>query len=208
MPDRRPPTPNPPDTSLPPEDVQLLLGEELPADQNAVIEPDEFADEPETTDTDRYLGFADRAGRPAEESVDDALTGTRGDETDDPIVASDEGLAYVPPIDPPVRPADDEQGLEIAAGIAASALDEPYDDSHRAEDLFDESDLTGQVREALEADAATSELADRIGIAMIGGVAVLRGTVDTIDDGDSLVEVASRVSGVTEVRDETEVSGL
>jgi osmotically-inducible protein OsmY len=37
---------------------------------------------------------------------------------------------------------------------------------------------------------------------------VLRGVVDTIDDGDSLVEVASRVRGVRDVRDETEVAGL
>jgi hypothetical protein len=208
VPDRRPPTPNPPDTDLPPEDVQALLGEELPADQDAVIDPDEFEDEPETTDTDRYLGEPDRGPRPEAESIDDALTGLRGGETDDPIVASDEGLTYVPPMDPPVRPSDDEQGLEIAAGIGESALDEPYDDSHRAEDLTDESELTGRVREALRADAATSELADRIGIAMIGGVVILRGTVDSIDDGDALVEVASRVSGVTDVRDETEVAGL
>jgi BON domain-containing protein len=206
--DRRSITQNAPDTKLPPEDVQALLGEELPAEQDAVIDRDEFVDEPETTDTDRYLGEADRPGRPDDESVDDALTGLRGGETDNPIVASDEGLSYVPPMDPPVRPSEDDQGIEVAAGIAESALGDPYDDSHRAEDLTDEADLTGRVREALEADAATSELADRIRIAMVGGVAVLRGTVDSIDDGDALVEVASRVSGVTEVRDETEVAGL
>jgi osmotically-inducible protein OsmY len=39
-------------------------------------------------------------------------------------------------------------------------------------------------------------------------VVVLRGVVDSIDDGDSLVEVASGVTGVTDVRDETEVAGL
>ena len=62
--------------------------------------------------------------------------------------------------------------------------------------------------QALENDAATSGLADRIRIATIGGTVVLRGTVDTLDDGDALVEVASRVSGVDEVRDETDFPGL
>jgi osmotically-inducible protein OsmY len=36
---------------------------------------------------------------------------------------------------------------------------------------------------------------------------VLRGQVDGPEDGDALAEVASRVSGVDEVRDETEVVG-
>jgi hypothetical protein len=32
--------------------------------------------------------------------------------------------------------------------------------------------------------------------------------VDGIEDGDALVEVASRVDGIEDVRDETEVPGL
>jgi hypothetical protein len=205
--DRRPPTQNAPDTDLPPEDVQALLGEEPPAEQDAVIDPDEFAEVPETTDTERYLGEPDRPRDRTFVSVDD-LAGVRDGETDDPYVASDEGLAYVPPMDPVVRASDDPEGVEIASGPGESALDDPYDDSHRSGDLSAEGDLTARIREALEADAATSELADRIAIAVVGRVAVLRGTVDGIDDGDTLVEVASRVGGIDEVRDETEVAGL
>jgi hypothetical protein len=192
---------------LPPEDVQSLLGEEMPVDQDAVLELDELEQLPETTDTERYLGDPDRLTGVDVDSINE-LAGVRGGETDDPTVASDEGFAYVPPMDPVIRPSDDEQGIDVAAGPGESALDEPYDDDHRAGELPVEDELTARVREALEADASTSELSDGIVIATIGDIVVLRGIVDTIDDGDSLVEVASRVRGVREVRDETEVAGL
>ncbi|HEY7132900.1 MAG TPA: hypothetical protein VH440_11645, partial [Candidatus Limnocylindrales bacterium] len=62
--------------------------------------------------------------------------------------------------------------------------------------------------EALRADSATSALADRLEIAVIGSTAIIRGQVDGIEDGDAIVEVASEVDGIDEVRDETEVAGL
>lgn len=210
-PDDRPNT-----TSLPLiEQLQALQGEEMPADQDAVLSPDEIEHEPEMTDTERYLGEPERRGDGDFGGDDDvkSLEGLadrdlREGETDDPYVASDEGLTYVPPMDPPIIVSEDPQGVEIAAGTGSSSLDEPYDEDHAGELLSVESDLTARVREALEDDAATSGLADRIRIATIGGTVVLRGTVDTLDDGDSLVEVASRVSGVDEVRDETDFPGL
>jgi BON domain len=210
VPDRAPGSPTQPTlgADLAPEDVQSLLGEELPEDQDAVLELDELEELPETTDTERYLGEPDRPKGVDVDTINGAMAGLRDGETDDPYVASDEGLPYVPPMDPVIRPSDDEGGIEVAAGPGESALDEPYDEDHRAEDLPAEEELTARVREALEADAATSELSSGIAIATIGGVVVLRGVVDTIDDGDSLVEVASRVRGVRDVRDETEVAGL
>jgi osmotically-inducible protein OsmY len=36
----------------------------------------------------------------------------------------------------------------------------------------------------------------------------VRGVVEDLEDGDLIEEVASMVTGVTEVRDETEVPGL
>jgi len=197
------------------EELRAIEGEEMPADQDAVLSPDEIEHEPEMTDTERYLGEPERGGsgdfgaRGDVESLEGlADRDLREGETDDPYVASDEGLTYVPPTDPPTIPSDDPQGIDIAAGTGSSSLDEPYDEEHAGELLSVESDLTARVREALEDDAATSGLADRIRIATIGGTVVLRGTVDTLDDGDALVEVASRVGGVDEVRDETEVPGL
>jgi BON domain-containing protein len=169
------------------EELRAIEGEELPADQDAVVDPSEILDEPEpTTDTERYLGEPDRTGADVDSFDVLADRDIREGETDDPTIASDEGLPYVPPTDPPVPPIDDPEANEIDV----------------------ESDLTARVRDAFEADASTSELADRIEIGTIGGLVVLRGVVDEIDDGDALVEVASGVKGVTDVRDETEVAGL
>jgi len=198
------------------EQLQALQGEELPTDQDAVVDADEIESEDELTDTELYLGEAeagaraDRTGAAGDIASLEGLADRdlRSGETDDPYVASDEGLTYIPPSDPPVIPSDDPQGIEIAAGTGTSSIDEPYDEDHHGEALPFESEITARVREALEADAATSALADRIGISTIDGIVVLRGTVDSLDDGDSLAEVASRVTGVTEVRDETEVAGL
>jgi hypothetical protein len=212
MPDpRNRPDDRPNTTSLPLiEQLQALEGEEMPADQDAVLSPDEIEHEPEMTDTERYLGEPERGGGGDDSESLEGLADRdlREGETDDPYVASDEGLTYIPPTDPPIIVSDDPQGIEIAAGTGSSSLDEPYDEDHAGELLSVESELTARVREALENDAATSGLADRIRIATIGGTVVLRGTVDSIEDGDSLVEVASRVSGVDEVRDETDVPGL
>jgi len=180
--------------------LRALEGEEAPEDQDAVLEPQEFEHERGVTDTEVDLGeleagvAPDRTGAAGDiESLEGlADRDLREGETDIADVASDEGLTYVPPSDPPVVPSDDPQGVDVAGG----------------DDDSTESELTAQVREALRADAATSALADRLVIATVGSTVVLRGTVDTIDDGDALVEVASRVPEIEEVRDETEVPGV
>lgn len=120
--------------------------------------------------------------------------------------AEQEALTYVPPSDPPVVPSDDPQGVDVAAGRGTSTIDDDF--AEGSDPLSEESDLTNRVREALRADAATSTIADEVVIGTVGSTVVLRGRVDTIDDGDALSEVASRVEGVDDVRDETEVDGL
>jgi hypothetical protein len=143
------------------------------------------------------------------ESLEDlADTDLREGETSDPELAAEEGLAYVPPTDPPVIPADNEGGIEIAAGFGATSLDEPYDEDHAGELLMSEDEMTARVREALRADAETSRYADDVGIESDGGVVLLRGVVDDLEDSDALVAVAAVVDGVVEVRDELEVAGL
>ena len=53
------------------------------------------AERRELTDTEIYEGDL-------EAGTDPMRSGLRSDETDDPNVAAEEGLAYVPPTDPPV----------------------------------------------------------------------------------------------------------
>ena len=223
MPDR-PPSQDRPDTDLPPEDVQALLGEELPIDQDAVLELDEIETLRQPTLTERDTGAASDEDREllAEATEDDLLTEVDGliddpseiaalrpdaasldeltdeelreGETTDPIEATEEGEVWLPPTDPPVVPVTDDPD-----GIEVPGSGEP-DEA--------EGSLNAEIREALRSDASTSALADRLEIAVVGSTAVIRGVVDGIEDTDAIVEVVSGVDGIDEVRDETEVPGL
>ncbi|MFL5768859.1 MAG: BON domain-containing protein [Chloroflexota bacterium] len=161
-------------------EIAELQGEELPIDQDAILDTDEIEGDREPTLSEQEWGVP----------VDPDL---RSGETDDPLVAIEEGQTYVPPSDPPLTLApDDPEGI----------------DSPGRDDIDAESDNNARVRDELRADAATTALADRLEIAVVGSTAILRGQVDGIEDSDALVEVASRVDGIEEVRDETEVPGL
>jgi len=192
-----PDTPRRPD----PEDVAMieelrqLAGEEMPEDQDAVLEPDEIEQrrEPTQTELDRGEPASDPEAAEGEvERLDGlALDDLREGETDDPDVAAEEGLVYVPPSDPPFRvDAEDPEGIEVAGAMFDSA----------------ELDLTARIRDALEADAATSAYADRLVIGTRGSTVVVRGIVDDIDDGDMIAAVIESVDGVEEVIDETQLA--
>jgi hypothetical protein len=156
----------------------------------------------ELTDTEMYQG--ELAG-----AIDPSEADLRSDETSDPAVAAEEGLAYVPPTDPPVVPdPDDPEGIQIAAGFGGTALDEPYDADHHSEALTVEDEMEARVREALRADAATSRYAETVVIGTRGSIVAVRGLVDDIDDTDDITEVISRVTGVEEVVDELDVRGV
>jgi len=196
---------------LPIEDVIEVQGDVAPRDQDAVLDPDELEHErePSMTELDDGGTAPDRLTAGGASALLDGLDleDIRVGETDDPIAAIEEGMVYVPPIDPPVV-ADPEadDGITIAAGMGVSAESEPYDESHRSEDLTAEPELAARVRDALRADSATSRLADRLVVGTRGSIAVIRGVVDDVDDGDDIVEVVSRVSGISEVVDQTELA--
>ena len=203
---------NDPAADLPLDDVVELQGDVPPIDQDGVLDPDELeaARRPTMTELDRGDPSPDPAfaGGDAEALDGLDLDDLREGETDDPDVATEEGLTYVPPIDPPVRAElDDQEGAVIAAGPAVSAGSEPYDDDHRSSDLAAETELTDRIRSALRADAATSGLSDRVVIGTRGATAVIRGVVDDLSDSDALVEVIERVDGVDNVVDQTELPG-
>jgi hypothetical protein len=134
----------------------------------------------------------------------------RGDETSDPNEAAEEGMTWVPPIDPPVvADREDPEGVTVAAGFGVSAMDEPYDFSHRdEEDISSEGELNELIRDALRSDAATSRWADMIVVGVRGDTVVLRGMVEDLDDTDEVVAVVERVTGVGEVIDEIQVRAL
>ena len=127
-------------------------------------------------------------------------------ETDDAIEASEEGLTYVPPTDPPANLEDREDALDSDFGV--SVLDEPYDQGPQSRSLLADKELVAQVREALLKNSSTNLYADQVQISESDGRVVLRGTVDDLIDADNLLAVAGYVNGVTEVVDELVVRAL
>jgi hypothetical protein len=193
------------------EGLRALEGEEMPEDQDAVLEPDEIEGRrtPTMTEFDRLdpdVTVDDADGLDGFGGV--AAEGLREGETDDPEVAAEEGIPWVPPIDPPVVSTPWSGDPVVAAGTGVSALDERYDEDNAGVLLSDEGDINERIREALRADSATSRLADTLLIAVVGSTAVIRGTVDDIDDSDAILAVVERVPGIDEVVDETDFPGL
>ncbi|HEY5520787.1 MAG TPA: BON domain-containing protein [Candidatus Limnocylindrales bacterium] len=172
-----------------------LSGEQQEGDQVAYLREDEVSySSGEFNDTAEYEGYpipnpaGDEAPR-LEELTDRELC---EGETDDPAIAAEEGLTWVPPMDPPVvADEDDPEGAEVGAGFGVKA-----------------DDVEERVREALRADAATTQYADALAIATRNGTVVVRGVVEDIDDTDNVIDVISRVTGVADVIDELEVPGV
>jgi hypothetical protein len=200
------------DAEDPPE-LRPALGEQEQDEQDAVFEADEVERAPTGTMTDLDEANPDVLDGVVPLDPDHASvewlneTELREGETDDPREATEEGLTYVPPVDPPVVPGEDGEP-EVAAGFGDSALSEPYDADHHSELLPTDDEVSDRVREAIRAESATSEYADTVEIETAGGIVRLRGIVADLDDEENLVDAAERVTGVTEVIDELEVEGI
>ncbi len=203
---------NGPDVPLE-EKVAELAGDSGRDNQTVFIDEDQIelvGDEEADLDVPVYEGELEAEGARFGAEHLEALTDQelRDGETDDPSVAAEEGLTYIPPTDPPIVPSDDLQGAEIAAGFGSTSQADPYAASHHDEALYAEDEVSARVRDALRADAQTADFAERLSIDTEGGRVILRGTVDSIDDTDAAAAVAEEVEGVTEVIDRLRVRGL
>ena len=194
--------------------LRQLAGEEEPERQDGILETDQIEVDPGVvTDTELYegeLGPMDVV--PAVTSVESLELledlDLRDDETGDPNIASEEGIPWVPPIDPPVVASDNPEGVEVAAGFAVSALDTPYDLDDHQDVLGSEDEMSNRVREALRADSSTTGYAEVLEIDAEGATVTIRGVVEDLEDEDNIVAVASTVTGIKDVVDELEVAGL
>jgi hypothetical protein len=201
--------------ALPAEDVAQLSGIRPSEWQQAVADDDEVDRLGEITDTAIYEGNLEARPPDSDQPDEDEAqnlellyeTELRDGETDDPSEAAEEGLTWVPPADPPVRPGELGQP-EIAAGFGTTADDEPYDANHHSTLLPLDDERTERVLEALRAHAATAGLADRIEVETVGSRVIVAGVVDDLADEDEIVAVASEVDGVTSVESRIEVAGL
>jgi len=189
-----------------------MAGQHIPSDQSAVFDAEDVDDLGELTrkDVDEADLIADDADRPEDAENIEMLTELelRSEETDDPMEAVEEGLSYVPPIDPPIEPGGGYTDAEIASGLGVSALDEPYDADHHSDFTSSDDEISARVREALRADSSTTQYADLLAIESRGGIVTLRGVVADMVDSDNVLAVAEYVDGVDEVVDELRVRGI
>lgn len=207
----RPADPAPQDQGDSTEFLEQLAGTH--ADATGYFDDEDVGRLQEVTMTDVYQGETDNNQIRGEGDAENLDTLTelelREGETDDVMVAVQEGLTYVPPIDPPIEiDQDDPETIEVASGTSVTA-----DDPDAAYGSFDtarvaDDDVKARIRRALLNDAQTSHLADRLDLLVVGGVVIVRGEVDDLDDTDNIVAVISDLPDVQEVRDETTVPGL
>lgn len=208
--DRTDPTPDTRDEVDP--DVARLLGlrptlaDDVPSEAEVEAVP-----EPTATALDEGLtiGNPDRADLTGEAQLEPLpMNELRDGETGDPDEASEEGLTWVAPMDPPVIPGREAAGAAIAAGFGTTSIDEPFDADHHGELLPDGDERSSRIVEALRADARTSVFADAITVETDDGQAILSGHVQDLQDEDAAVAVAEEVAGVREVVSHLAVDAL
>lgn len=131
------------------------------------------------------------------------------DLTNDPMVAAEEGEAYMAPTDPVVRPTTDAQGLAIVTGFDSTA-DDDYPDLQATTALGagppGDEETRQEIVEALRSNAQTIDLT--IDAVVENGIAYLRGTVPTMIDAEAAEDIASRVPAVREVVEQLKISAL
>lgn len=146
---------------------------------------------PTSTDSERYE-LRQPSTRKGLEGVSELEIGqSDSDATNDPWLASQEGIPFTPPTSHP-------SAIDDPDWVGGDDTDVPPVDDILSERVYD----------ALRADRATQGSLAGIRIRSSRGVVVLRGSVEDIDDTDRIAGIASDVPGVVEVRDELTVTNL
>jgi hypothetical protein len=137
----------------------------------------------------------DRLPLPSEDSgdlVEEPATG----ETDDYLVAREEGVPWVPPSEHVTT----ESGTD-AEELERSDMVQPDDQVPARDDAL--------LADAVEALRASDVVAgDRIRLAVNGSQVIVRGIVESIEVSDEVLAIVGDVPGVTDVVDELEVEGV
>jgi len=115
-------------------------------------------------------------------------------ETDDPLVASQEGVPWVPPSDRVLRSGtSDEEGADLAGA--------PLSDEEELEaDDGDDEPLRVRALEALRSSDVTA--GDRIQVDAAGSTIWVRGRVESLEVADEILGILGDLDGVDEVVDE------
>ena len=129
--------------------------------------------------------------------------GEPGNSAMDPVADGDE--VYVPPTDPVIT-SDARGNIEVLGGFSETSDDQVAPMPSASDGKLGDEAIEDAVRAALRRDAATTSL--EIEVLVRDGVAHLRGRVADLDDADNAEDVASRVPGVREVKEELDVVEL
>lgn len=137
--------------------------------------------------------------------VEEPATG----ETDDYLVAREEGIPYVPPMDRVVSEArTGEHGVDVAGTAPDDAGELEREDAIQpptGEQPRDD-ELLADVLEALrDSDLPAGE---RLRVAVRGATVTLRGAVESVTVLDEILNLVGEVPGVEDVRDEVIVASL
>jgi len=174
--------------SLPePIEGDALAGDDVMAGAEAGLIEDEEALEPGDFTDQRVLEDPYTASGPS---------GMAGDEE----IGEGEAV-YIPPTDP----VSDENGNPIG-GFSTTSLDSLAVPRSALDGEIGDEALAEAVRRELREDGATSGLDIRVHVTE--GIVFLHGTVMDIEDAESAEEVASRLPGVVEVREELKVTNV
>lgn len=153
----------------------------------------------------------DRLPLPSEDTGDLADEPPSG-ETDDYLVAREEGVPWVPPTDRVVSEVRlDEGGVDVAGTPPDDAGELERDDAVQpptgdtGEQPRDD-ELLADVIEALRDSDVTA--GERLRLAVRDRTVILRGEVESVDVLDEILSLIGDVPGVDEVRDEVEIRGI
>jgi hypothetical protein len=149
----------------------------------------------------------ERLPLPSEDGGDLVNEPTTG-ETDDPLVAQEEGVPWVPPLDRVISEARADEGGPDVAGTA----DDDAEELEREDDIQAfrrpprDDELLSDVLEALrDSDVPAGE---QLRVAARGSTILVRGEVESVDILDEVLGLIGDVSGVDEVVDEVTVRGV
>jgi len=122
-----------------------------------------------------------------------------------PTSAMDEDLVsegdavFVPPTDPVGT------SREVIGGLQLSSMDS-IDVARSSDGTLGDEAIADAIRRELREDSATTAL--DVDVDVYRGIARLRGLVQDLDDAENAEEVAARVPGVIEVREELDVESM
>jgi len=122
----------------------------------------------------------------------------------DEDIVSEGDTVFSPPTDPVVQRDPVTLRERVIGGFSSDSMESIEVERSALDHEYGDEAIADAVRRELLEDSATTDL-DEVNVHVFEGVVTLRGRVPLLIDSDNAAEVASRVPGVQEVREELDV---